>query len=131
MARSQEWSKRVLSGHPIVVHPHQGKGTLPSVQTSRPDRGRRGVLDLLPATLRGYAEALDPKRDAVLIVVDADNDDPNKLEAEISEAVSSVAPTLRVIVRDAVEETEAFYLGDLRGAPARLPRSRHGPGAQL
>ena len=117
------WSARLLSGHPVRVHPHQGKGSLPAVLEAAPDPKRRGLLDLLPATLRGYAEALDSTKDGVIVLVDADDDDPVLLHATIAEAVASVAPSLRVIVSIAVEETEAFYLGDLKGLLKAFPEA--------
>jgi hypothetical protein len=117
----EPWSRRLLLDQSVVVHPHQGKGSLPRDLDARPEQGRRGLLDQLPATLRGYAAALDPAIDSVVVLLDADNDDPVALETEIAAAATVVAPTLRVVVRVAVEETEAFYLGDLRGLARAFP----------
>jgi len=50
-----------------------------------------------------------------VVLIDADSEDANLFAASIEAAVMKVAPDLSVLVRIAVEETEAFYLGDLAG----------------
>src|SRR5687767_5429598 len=77
------WMPRVLKGHRVKVHKHQGKGELPVNLDKKPDPKHRGLLDQLPAKLRAYQESLDPD-EAVLIVVDADNDDTAELVSKIS-----------------------------------------------
>jgi hypothetical protein len=59
--------------------------------------------------------------DRVVVLLDADDDDPYLLVGEVVLAASSVAPGLGVLVRLAVEETEAFYLGDLAGLRRAFP----------
>ena len=110
----EPWSRRLLKGYPVKVHPHQGKGALPANLGAPPDPKRRGLLDQLPAKLRGFANAMTSANDGVVIMVDADDDDVATLERSIVEAARTVAPQLGVIVQVAVEETEAFYLGDLK-----------------
>ncbi len=48
-------ASRAFNGHQFVIHPHQGKGRLPPTATVTPNPRHRGLLDLLPATLRAYA----------------------------------------------------------------------------
>ncbi len=119
----ERWSRRLLSGANVRIHPHQGKGSLPDDLSGPPLAGRRGLLDQLPATLRAYSSTLDPQEDGVVVLLDADDDDPSALEASILAAAESVAPGLRVVVRVAVEETEAFYLGDLHGLERAYPEA--------
>jgi hypothetical protein len=107
----------------VRVHPHQGKGDLPEDLTAQPKSSRRGLLDQLPAKLRAFARSRDSERDAVIVVIDADDDDQRALRKRIEEAAKQVSPDLRVFVRLAVEETEAFYLGDLRGLKRAYPQA--------
>lgn len=116
----EPWSHRLLRGHPVRVHPHQGKGTLPTDFHGPPGPRRRGLLDQLPAKLRAFANSLDAG-DGVLVLVDADNDDQASLTASICEMADAVAPHLSVVVQVAVEETEAFYLGDLAAVARAYP----------
>lgn len=119
----EHWLRRLLRAEEVKIHPHQGKGSLPRDLESRPDHRRRGLLDQLPAKLRGFANAMDLNTDQVLILVDADGDDPATLLQAITDAVGKVAPDVSVMLRLAVEETEAFYLGDLRALRRAFPRA--------
>src|SRR5262249_48257390 len=110
---------RAFPGHQFLVKPHQGKGTLPNAR-ARPDPRKRGLLDLLPATLRAYAESCSDD-EAVLVLVDADDDDCEHLLRRMRALAAEVCPKLRVVFRIAIEETEAFYLGDLRAIKAAFP----------
>lgn len=115
------WGLRLLLQERIRVHPHQGKGSLPKNIAARPKPTNRGLLDQLPATLRGFAAALDPDTDAVLILVDADDDDVEDLAGRIRQSIEQCAPNLRIRVNIAIEEMEAFYLGDLRALERVYP----------
>jgi hypothetical protein len=114
------WVSRLLPDLNVRVHPHQGKGSLPKSSAS-PDPKARGLLDQLPAKLRGLATALDPKVDRVLVLVDADDDDVALLARAVMAVAADCAPQLRVETSVAVEEMEAFYLGDLRALHLAFP----------
>lgn len=60
----------------------------------------------------------------MVVLVDADDDDCVDLKQRIVDVVRSEAPGLRVLVRIAVEETEAYYLGDWRAIKAAYPRAK-------
>ena len=120
----ERWAPRLLGDVPMKIHPHQGKGSLPADLDARPEPSRRGLLDQLPAKLRGFAAALDPVADAVLILVDADDDEPDAFASKITAAAQTIAPRLRLSVRLAVEEFEAFYLGDLRALERAFPTAK-------
>jgi Domain of unknown function (DUF4276) len=118
------WAPRLLRDMPVRVHPHQGKGALPADLDARPEPWKRGLLDQLPAKLRGFANALDPAADGVVVLVDADQDDAGAREAlanEITAAAQRISSKLPVAVRFAVEELEAFYLGDLHALEGAFP----------
>jgi hypothetical protein len=115
------WIPRFLREQVVAVHPHQGKGSLPRVLTDPPDIKKRGLLDQLPATLRGLAGS--PQVDGVLVLLDADDDDAATLKADIVAVAGQCAPHLSVGVSVAVEETEAFYLGDLRALALAYPEA--------
>jgi hypothetical protein len=117
----ERWAPRLLGSGEVRVHPHQGKGTLPEDLEARPDARHRGLLDQLPAKLRGFANALHSKDHHVVVLVDADDDDPATLADGISAAAARIAPDLSVTVRLAVEETEAFYLGDQKALWKAFP----------
>lgn len=115
------WAPRLLPGQDVRVHPHQGKGSLPKAVDAPPNPKARGLLDQLPAKLRGLAAALDHELDGVLVLLDADDDSVDALAGGIRAVAEHCAPQLRVRVSVAVEETEAFYLGDLRALQHAYP----------
>lgn len=119
------WLPRAFAGHQFITHPHQGKGTLPKDHKAPPLPRRFGLLDLLPATLRAYSASPEMTDDGVLVVLDADDEDPGDLEKRIGKIVTAYAPA-RTMVRLAVEETEAYYLGDLRALKAAFPEADMG-----
>jgi hypothetical protein len=112
------WAKRVVVGLDVRVIPHGGKGKLPSDVTAPPDPKKRGLLDQLPAKLRAYGTSLKGN-DGVLVLVDADDDDATSLRARLS----ALAGVLHFKACVAVEETEAFYFGDLRALKQAFPNA--------
>jgi Domain of unknown function (DUF4276) len=117
------WLPRLMKGHTIRVYPHQGKGKLPTNSSKKPDLRQRGLLDQLPAKLAAFESSGNHEEDVVLVLVDADDDDYEELIEKISSVAQKVAPNVRVLVKVAVEETEAFYLGDLRALGLAYPNA--------
>lgn len=114
------WLKRLLPGTGVKVHGHRGKGALhPPDRPS--ERHELGLLDQLPAKLMGFNNALDPRRDAVVVLVDADDDEPSALRGQIEQYVGEMGIRVPVLIGLAVEELESFYLGDLRGLAQAYP----------
>ena len=114
------WAPRAFRGHSFEAHPHQGKGTLPDDPAGPPVPRRRGLLDLLPATLRAFAAAGES---AILVLVDADRDDCTRLKRRLVAMAAKLDPRPNVVFRIAVEETEAFYLGDLHALGLAFPKA--------
>lgn len=106
------WLPRALPAHSHIVYPHEGKGHLPKRIDLPPNPDHRGLLDQLPAKLRAYGASLDPQTDRVLVLVDADDEDPTDLSGRILDVFDTCVPAPHGRVAIAVEETEAFYLGD-------------------
>lgn len=119
VALIEPWSKRLLRGCPVKVHPHEGKGKLPDDISATPNPRHRGLLDQLPAKLRAFAS--DIHIHGIVVLVDADDNDCAALRTAIERAAQTCSPSLRVVARIAIEETEAFYLGDLGALKRAFP----------
>lgn len=126
----EHWIPRTKRQQTYRIHPHQGRGTLlPIAKIKRRldrnqplfDSKQQGLLDVLPAKLRAFSTALDCDTDAVVVLVDADSDDVTELSGEIAKIGMLLAPKTLVKVVVATEETEAFYLGDLRALRRAYP----------
>lgn len=113
---------RLLPRHTFDIIKHQGKGRL----RSSPRTTERGLLDQLLPKLRAYGRSLNPSVDRVLVLVDADNDDCRELKRRLTRALARIHPQPTALFRIAVEETEAFYLGDRDAIRRAFPRANLG-----
>lgn len=103
------------------VLPHEGKGRLPHDPNARPDDRRRGLLDQLPAKLRGMAWDEDA---CFVVLVDADREDCVALLSSLRamlEGLSRRPP--RVLFRIAIEEVESWFIADSAAILAAYPRA--------
>jgi hypothetical protein len=105
------------------LHPHQGKGTLSKNPHQAPNPRHRGLLDLLPATLKGYASF--PQERCVLVLVDADEIPCEHLKNELvalhKKLKNRPACTL---FRIAVEEIESWFIADPDAIKGAYPKSK-------
>ena len=108
------------------IHPHRGRGNLPSNPLAQPDPKHRGLFDQLAAKLRGFGKYMD-EQCLVLVIVDVDNDDCMKLLADLDALLRSL-PTKppRVLFRLAIEETESWFLADINAIKKAFPNAKVG-----
>lgn len=119
------WLPRFLPhGHTFRIIPHRGKGRIPGDPAAEPDPKRQGLLDQLPAKLRAYGRKLSPETDRMLVLVDVDRDDCRDLKNRLLSLLNYCNPPPTVIFRIAIEETEAFYLGDKVAIRKAFPRAK-------
>jgi hypothetical protein len=117
------WFPRFLPGHALQVIPHRGKGKLPGEPYKAPDPRREGLLDQLPAKLRAYGRALNPATDRLLVLLDLDDDSCLELKSRLLAVLEQCNPKPVVLFRIAIEETEAFYLGDPQAIKRAFPQA--------
>jgi hypothetical protein len=108
--------------HTWRIHPFKGKGKLPDNYSAKNTPHRWGLLDQLPRLLRGYDRA--PGIDAVVVIVDADCDDCKDLLARLKAAAAQCNPRQTTLFRIAIEEVEAWYLGDRQAILAAFPKAK-------
>ena len=120
----ERWFPRFLPQHVLTVISHRGKGRLPRGPDARPQPRREGLLDQLPAKLRAYGRVLDPATDRVLVFLDLDDDDCLDLKQRMLFALEACDPKPVVLFRIAIEEMEAFYLGDSAAIRRAFPQAK-------
>jgi hypothetical protein len=118
------WLPRFLPKHTFRILQHEGKGKLSPHFLQRPASRRTGLLDLLPATLRAFGRSLDPATDRVLVLIDLDRDSCSDLKARLVAVLDSCDPRPVTLFRFAIEETEAFYLGDEIAIRKAFPQAK-------
>ena len=109
-------------GRQFRIHPHKGKGRLPDNPQARPDPKHRGLLDQLPAKLRGMSW-MDGNY-CVVVLVDADDEDCIGLKQRLLSLYRSLdRKPPRVLIRIAVEETESWFIADRDAVKNAYPRA--------
>jgi len=93
------------------IHPHKGKGSLPGNALARPNSKHRGLLDQLPAKLRGMSWM--GMEYCVVVLVDADAEDCIDLKRRLVALYQSLnCKPVHVLFRIAVDETESCFIAD-------------------
>lgn len=111
-------------GHPHSwrVHAYKGIGRIPKNLNAGTDPAKRILLDQLPRLLQGYGRT--PGIDAVVVVLDTDKRNCVDFLAELKALAASCAPAPKTMFRLAIEEVEAWYLGDRQALETAYPRAK-------
>lgn len=109
--------------HTWRVHAYKGIGRIPAGMNARGDPAKRILLDQLPRILRGYGRT--PGIDAVVVVLDSDRKDCAAFLAELKDLLAGCRPAPTTLFRLAIEEMEAWYLGDRAAVVKAYPRAKH------
>jgi hypothetical protein len=104
------------------IHSYKGIGRLPRNLRGQTDPQKRILLDRLPQILQGYGRSLQ-NSDAVLVVVDLDNRDCIQLKRELVGILERCHPKPNALFRIAIEEIEAWFLGDLVALKKAYPHA--------
>jgi len=108
--------------HTWRVHPYKGIGRLPAGLTAKQDPAKRALLDQLPRLLAGYGKT--PGIDAVVVVLDTDQRDCTTFLKELKALLRRCQPAPNTLFRLAIEEMEAWLLGDRQAVLAAYPRAK-------
>lgn len=110
--------------HSWRTHAYKGAGHVPKGMRGSINADRRILLDRLPMLLRGYGRSLDPSHASVVVVVDADDRDCVAFKQDLLNILAMCDPKPKTLIRIAVEESEAWLLGDRRAVLTAYPRAR-------
>ena len=108
--------------HTWRLKAYKGVGRIPKGLTAKADPAKRILLDQLPRLLQGYGNT--PGIDAVVIVLDTDRRDCKAFLQELKSLAESCNPAPPTLFRLAIEEMEAWYLGDRAALLKAFPRAR-------
>lgn len=108
--------------HTWRIHPYKGIGRIPKGLVAKTDPAKRALLDQLPRLLAGYGKT--PGIDAVVVVLDNDNRECKKFLAELKTILQRCDPAPTTLFRLAIEEMEAWLLGDRDALLAAYPRAK-------
>lgn len=108
--------------HTWRVHPYKGIGRIPKNLGAGNDPAKRILLDQLPRLLQGYRKT--PGVDAVVIVLDTDKRNCIDFLEELKELARRCDAAPNTLFRLAIEEIEAWYLGDRLALETAYPRAK-------
>ena len=109
--------------HSWTIHPYKGIGRLPKNLHEVPNPAHWLLLNHLPSVLRAYGKSLDDSS-SVLVVVDLDDKDCIKFKQELVDVLNHCNPRPKTLFRIAIEEIEAWLLGDLAAVKAAYPNAK-------
>ena len=108
--------------HSWRIHPYKGVGRIPQGLVAKGDPSKRALLDQLPRLLIGYGKT--PGIDAVVVVLDSDNRPCKDFLSELQVLLKRCNPAPNTLFRLAIEEMEAWILGDRTALLAAYPKAR-------
>lgn len=108
--------------HSWRVHAYKGIGRIPKNLNAGADPVKRILLDQLPRLLQGYGRT--PGIDAVVVVLDADKRNCVDFLTELTALAAGCKPAPNTLFRLAIEEVEAWYLGDSLALTGAYPRAK-------
>lgn len=108
--------------HTWRIHSYKGIGKLPKNLEGTIAPNKRILLDQLPSILKGYGRT--PGIDAVIVVLDNDDRDCAVFLRELGELLRQCHPPPVTLFRLALEEIEAWYIGDRDAVRRAYPQLR-------
>jgi hypothetical protein len=122
---------KILSGeHTFRVHNYKGIGRIPKGLKAKSEPAKRILLDQLPRILEGYGKAFSkyPKgyRAHVAVICDLDKNNLKSFTRELQKSLDACKKKPPTEFCIAIEEGEAWLLGDRRAVETAYPRSNKG-----
>lgn len=120
--------KIVGAGHTATVHCYKGIGRIPSKLSGTSDPGKRILLNQLPRLLQGYGKTYAGYSDgydaAVILVCDLDKRCLKTFRSELLAILENCNPKPVARFCIAIEEGEAWLLGDILAIQAAYPKAK-------
>ena len=129
-ARALDVLMRKILGdqHTFEVHPYRGTGKIPKNLTSSTEADKRILFDQLPKLLRGYGRTFagyPPNYSAAVVVVcDLDDKCLRTFRRELNAVLKACNPKPETRFCIAIEEGEAWWLGDIPAVKAAYPKAK-------
>jgi hypothetical protein len=120
--------KIVGNTHTFRVHPYKGIGRIPRHMKDTGDASRRILLENLPKLLKGYGKTFNsyPARYPAVVILVCDLDDKclKAFRQELFDILDQCHPKPETRFCIAIEEGEAWFLGDLNAVRNAYPHAK-------
>ena len=121
-------SKIIKEPHTFRVLSYKGIGRVPKDLSSRSERSKRMLLDQLPRILKGYGKTFAnysaDSPAAVILVCDLDDKCLKHFRQELYGILYACSPQPITRFCIAVEEGEAWFLGDISAVKRAFPKAK-------
>lgn len=118
----------IPEGHTFKVISYKGIGRIPKNLDSKSDPQKRIFLNQIPRLLKGYGKAFDrypaEYKACVIVVCDLDNRDLNAFISDLQRILDNCIPKPSAEFCIAVEEGEAWFLGDIDAVIQAYPNAK-------
>ena len=120
--------KIIGNDHTFKVHPYKGIGRIPRKLGKNNDAKKRILLNQLPKLLRGYGKTFasypEDYTAAVILVCDLDDKCLKVFCKELHAILNTCKPSLKARFCIAIEEGEAWFLGDIPAIKIAYPKAK-------
>ena len=120
--------KIITNRHTFSVHSYKGIGRIPKNLVNKGNASKRILLDQLPRLLRGYGKTfINYPVDypaAVILVCDLDDKCLKAFRQELFNILNICKPKPETRFCIAIEEGEAWFLGDIPAIKSAYPKAR-------
>ncbi len=110
--------------HTYRIISYKGIGRIPKDLRGTTDPKKRFLLNQLPKLLRGYGKSLQNFSAAVVVIVDLDDKDCQTFKQEMLDILNDCNPQPTTLFRIAIEEGEAWLLGDRNAVKTAYPDAK-------
>ena len=110
--------------HTFRIHGYKGIGHFPEGLNGHTDPIKRILLDRLPQMLRGYGKTFVNFPAAVILVCDLDDKNRDAFLEELHSVLETCNPKPETRFCIAIEEGEAWFLGDIPAIKNAYPRAK-------
>jgi hypothetical protein len=107
----------------VKITAYKGLGHIPKGLKPKNNAKKQNLLNDLPRILQGLGKV--PSCKAVIIICDLDDKNKNEFLAELYNIFESCHPKPHTIFCLAIEEFEAWYMGDLNAVRKAYPRAKN------
>ncbi|MBO7485541.1 MAG: DUF4276 family protein [Spirochaetaceae bacterium] len=112
--------------HSYRIISYKGIGSIPKGLKTSQDASKRALLNQLPKLLSGYGKTYqyNQKDNAIIVVCDLDNKNESDFINELNHILQSCNPAPQANFCLAIEEGEAWLLGDIKAIKAAYPKAK-------
>lgn len=113
--------KIIGNEHTFKIHSYKGIGRIPKKLKPNENANKRILLDQIPRVLQGYGKAFADYDASVIIVCDLDDRCLKDFKRELIDILDSCSPKPVAKFCFAIEDGEAWFLGDVSAIKKSLP----------